>query len=376
MPETFSQSLQFVQQPVSAGKFLENSQPDSNSLHNETITLRRLRVVKGIWPLPADWSFIDTIRSYIVKQRFCKVRGISTIEYLLIASAVSTVAVGAIACIRPFPGDSVTRINQALSHTTVANGPIDHGQSPQISDSAGTAAESASWPPATFILQTIFLVGLSTCGILAFNISRFRKKELQLVNKRGGNQPLVETHYVMLEKRTALQGILSRNWNSILKSELTVGEIMSKAVVSVGMDERFDKVQAMMIKKQIHHILVIDASKKLVGIVSDRDLGKSSDSTSTATDIMTPAPIAVLPRTGVKQAISMILRHRFSALPVVDENQHVCGILTSNDLLATLQCTLGLLFEISGVVQSETGAAIVQRELGDEAILGLTATGN
>lgn len=52
-----------------------------------------------------------------------------------------------------------------------------------------------------------------------------------------------------------------------------------------------------------------------------------------AKDVMTRLPICVTPRTKAQQAVSLMLRHRVSGLPVVDETGRVVGMVTEGDFL-------------------------------------------
>ena len=52
-----------------------------------------------------------------------------------------------------------------------------------------------------------------------------------------------------------------------------------------------------------------------------------------AGDIMTTALVTVGPQTPVGEIISLLLRHGISAVPVVDEQRAVLGLVSEGDLL-------------------------------------------
>jgi CBS-domain-containing membrane protein len=52
-----------------------------------------------------------------------------------------------------------------------------------------------------------------------------------------------------------------------------------------------------------------------------------------AADIMTTAVVAVGPETSVSEIAGLLLDHQISAVPVIDEEQHVLGIVSEDDLL-------------------------------------------
>lgn len=52
-----------------------------------------------------------------------------------------------------------------------------------------------------------------------------------------------------------------------------------------------------------------------------------------AKDIMSKEVITVKEGTGVKEIISLFLKHRISAVPVVDEKNNIIGVVSEGDLL-------------------------------------------
>ena len=57
-------------------------------------------------------------------------------------------------------------------------------------------------------------------------------------------------------------------------------------------------------------------------------------SVATVGNYMTRAPITVRPDTDINEAISLLLKHHISGLPVVDRQQKVVGFLSEKDCLA------------------------------------------
>ena len=55
---------------------------------------------------------------------------------------------------------------------------------------------------------------------------------------------------------------------------ITVGEIMSSKVVTVEMDDSLEVIRDIFRKVKFHHLIVVDG-KKIVGIITDRDLLKA-----------------------------------------------------------------------------------------------------
>ncbi len=84
---------------------------------------------------------------------------------------------------------------------------------------------------------------------------------------------------------------------------------------------------------EIRHLLVVDISGKLVGVVSDRDLLRTADRAATIGSVMSRSVITVGPGTPAAYAAERLIRGKYSAVPVVDDAEHPIGIITSTDFV-------------------------------------------
>jgi acetoin utilization protein AcuB len=102
--------------------------------------------------------------------------------------------------------------------------------------------------------------------------------------------------------------------------------------------------------RRIRHLPVVDASSRLVGIVTDRDLrqvafhpgsgGPATPASLPVERVMTAAVMTVHPDTELRDAARIMHEQKIGALPVV-EHGRVVGILTEVDLLRALVDLLG-----------------------------------
>ena len=100
----------------------------------------------------------------------------------------------------------------------------------------------------------------------------------------------------------------------------------------------------MMRDKKIAAVLVMEG-ERLVGIITERDMtarviaaGLDPD-TATAADIMTSNPDTLSPDDTASDAISMMRKHNYRHLPVV-EGQRVVGMVSVRDLYAVYNTEL------------------------------------
>jgi len=130
----------------------------------------------------------------------------------------------------------------------------------------------------------------------------------------------------------------------------TVGQIMTTNVICVRPDDTMDKVQDIFRKNNIHHIPVVDEGK-IRGIISKADylkllhgftLFKTQKSEEyndailrslLAREVMTRQVAMLNPEDSLELAAGYFRENLFHALPIVDDQDRLVGIITTYDLL-------------------------------------------
>ena len=122
---------------------------------------------------------------------------------------------------------------------------------------------------------------------------------------------------------------------------------MTAEVVSVDMDATLREVSMIFQEKNFHHLLV-NRDKKLLGVISDRDIIKflspflhsmsereqdRATLNTKAHQIMSRNLVTVTKTTHVEEAKDLLLKYNISCLPVISEDGLIEGIITWKDLL-------------------------------------------
>jgi len=148
---------------------------------------------------------------------------------------------------------------------------------------------------------------------------------------------------------------------------MPVKDWMSQDLVTVDADTSIMKASRVMKQNNIQHLPVLNKGR-LVGIVSDRDLKEATPSKATTLDIhemyylldkvlvksLMPKELhTIAPGDTVEKAAAVMLKHRISALPVVDDKGAMAGIITKGDIFRAFvsisgihQGTLAMGFEL------------------------------
>jgi acetoin utilization protein AcuB len=133
---------------------------------------------------------------------------------------------------------------------------------------------------------------------------------------------------------------------------------MTRKVITVDPDKTVFEAQELMAHNHIRHLPVIDQDQQLIGIVTDRDIRSAlpynfiKDSCSpeqreeicslTVKDVMTDDPITVSPTYTIQDALLLIQKSKVGALPVVEDDGKLSGILSVRDLLRAFINVLGI----------------------------------
>lgn len=131
-------------------------------------------------------------------------------------------------------------------------------------------------------------------------------------------------------------------------SPVLVKHLMTSPVVTFFAEQHLPLAEDVMRFKHFRHLPVVDEARRLVGLVSHRDLLAAQISTRTGLsrnerrtvqedvrvgEIMTRDVWTVRPDVYASIAAATLLDHKYGCLPVVDEDGVLVGIVTEHDFL-------------------------------------------
>jgi uncharacterized protein (DUF39 family)/CBS domain-containing protein len=113
-----------------------------------------------------------------------------------------------------------------------------------------------------------------------------------------------------------------------------VEDVMSREIVTVREDISIDEAAKAIVCGSFDHLPVISSDGRLKGIVTTWDISKAvaSGKISRVSEIMTRRVHSAQPDEPIELAARKMDTYSISALPVVDKERHVIGMITSNDL--------------------------------------------
>ncbi|MDZ4874389.1 MAG: Magnesium transporter MgtE [Chroococcidiopsis cubana SAG 39.79] len=137
----------------------------------------------------------------------------------------------------------------------------------------------------------------------------------------------------------------------------TAGRIMTPELISLkeGMTvtQALERIRYLAKNTEtIYYLYVTDAARRLTGTLSLRDL-VTADPQETIGEIMTRDAICVHTDTDQEEVARLIQRYDFLAVPVVDREQRLVGIVTVDDVIDIIQQeTTEDIYALGGGVQS------------------------
>ncbi len=136
---------------------------------------------------------------------------------------------------------------------------------------------------------------------------------------------------------------------------MLVGERMTRNPVTILETDSIDDGLQIMRERKVRRLPVLDASGKMVGIVSDKDLLHAAPSPATSLSVyelhyllakltikqvMSSPVVTVTPDTPIEQAARIMADHKIGGLPVI-EGGALAGIITETDIFKVLLELLG-----------------------------------
>lgn len=141
---------------------------------------------------------------------------------------------------------------------------------------------------------------------------------------------------------------------------MLVGKRMKREPVTVTREESLRKARELLDSRRIRHLPVVEG-KRLVGIITDRDIQQASPSSTAPIsdqdlseflervkvgEVMVSEVVTTSPFTSIEEAAKVMQERKIGCLPVLDRGELV-GIITETDIL-------GVLVEVMGIKEASS----------------------
>lgn len=131
---------------------------------------------------------------------------------------------------------------------------------------------------------------------------------------------------------------------------IKVSNYMSRQVISINQDMGIREAFFLMKEHSIRHLPIVDEKKKLIGIISDRELRRPNwvdeahdishvyylDNTMHVSDVMIKNVHVLHTYDTLSKAVTLLLDKGIGAAPILDKTESLVGMLSAIDLLRAL----------------------------------------
>lgn len=122
---------------------------------------------------------------------------------------------------------------------------------------------------------------------------------------------------------------------------MQVADRMKGEAITVTPQTTVMEAVRLLTENRIRHLPVVEG-KRVVGIVTDRDLKRVAASPAIpVSGVMSKPVVTVKPETLIEEAAQLLVAHKIGGLPVVEEDRLV-GILTETDVLEAFVELVGI----------------------------------
>jgi CBS domain-containing protein len=141
---------------------------------------------------------------------------------------------------------------------------------------------------------------------------------------------------------------------------IDVGSLCQRELDLIGPDDSVAKAADRMRQRTVGSLIVVNAAKRPVGILTDRDLviralaDARDPDTTPVSEVMTPDVVVATADTAIVSALRLMREGPFRRLPIVDRDGVLVGLVTIDDVLIRIGREFG---EIGSLIEMETPAA-------------------
>ncbi|HAM34725.1 MAG TPA: IMP dehydrogenase [Elusimicrobia bacterium] len=158
------------------------------------------------------------------------------------------------------------------------------------------------------------------CPIISANMDTVTESAMAIAMARCGGLGIIH-RFLSIEDEVAEVAKVKRAENIIIDDPYTVGP-----------DDTVGKARAAMSSHEVGGLLVVDSERKLLGIVSERDLQFRTELNLPLRRVMTKNPVTARPGISMAEARKLLSARKIEKLPLVDGQGRLVGLITARDL--------------------------------------------
>ncbi|MBI5883302.1 MAG: IMP dehydrogenase [Elusimicrobia bacterium] len=158
------------------------------------------------------------------------------------------------------------------------------------------------------------------CPIVSANMDTVTEAEMAIAMAQAGGLGIIH-RFLTIEEEAAQVAKVKRTENVIIEEPYTVSP---RDTIASARD--------LMRRKEVGGLLVVAEGRKLVGVLSERDIQFHEDGSAQVKSVMSSKLVTARPGITLDQAQKVLAEHKIEKLPVVDANGILRGLITAKDI--------------------------------------------
>ncbi len=111
---------------------------------------------------------------------------------------------------------------------------------------------------------------------------------------------------------------------------LSINEIMTTDLFTLGANATLAEAESLMKAHRVRHVPIIDDAKKLIGLITQRDILAAEQTGVFVSDVMRKDIYTISQTADMRSAALMLQKHKIGSLPVL-RGETLVGIITDSD---------------------------------------------
>ena len=161
---------------------------------------------------------------------------------------------------------------------------------------------------------------LLRCPIVSANMDTVTEARMAIALAQAGGLGIIH-RFLTVEEEVAEVAKVKRAENVVIEEPYTVGP-----------DDTVGFARRLMLENEVGGLLVVEKDRKLVGILTERDIQFHDDDELAVKRVMTKKLITGKAGTTLEQAREVLRDHKVEKLPLVDGRGALCGLITAKDI--------------------------------------------
>ncbi|MDE2236319.1 MAG: IMP dehydrogenase [Elusimicrobia bacterium] len=163
------------------------------------------------------------------------------------------------------------------------------------------------------------------CPIVSANMDTVTEGRMAIAMARRGALGVIH-RFLNIEQQVSEVAKVKRSENVVIDDPYVLGP-----------NDTIADARLAMARHEVGGLLIVDRRRKLLGVVTQRDLQFRDEGTSPLRQVMTRRPVTGRPGLTSRQAEAVLRKRKIEKLPLVDARGRLVGLITAKDLKARVE---------------------------------------